>query len=175
MQGLNRWTAGVAILLVTAAAVADGERPLREARSQNGRFVLRVEPGQPGRAGRSCTATLFGESQSGRAGRRVWERALVNDAAPTHAAVRDDGRFVVTLDEYRRGGARNAVVIYGSEGELLRHFLLSDLLEKDDWPPVKVDRRELGWLTDARLAVYPSVDRAASALARYLRSLGDRE
>jgi hypothetical protein len=132
------------------AAAADEQRPLREARSENGQYLLRVEAGRPGRAGHPCEATLYAQAERGAAKRRAWQRTLVNDTAPVLAFVRNDGHYVVTLDEYRRGGARNAVVIYGAEGELLRHFLLPDLLGKPDWAQVKTGRHELNWLDGAR-------------------------
>ncbi len=132
--------------LATAAVASD--RPLREARSENGRYALRIDAGRPGRGGRPCRAMLH-DSRAERSGRRVWERMLVNETAPRQGFVRDDGRFVVTLDEHSRGGARNALVIYGAEGELLRHFLLPDLLERDDWARVKVQGEEVVWLEGA--------------------------
>ncbi|MCK4342744.1 MAG: hypothetical protein KAY37_13585 [Phycisphaerae bacterium] len=144
--------AGLAILLGTEVAAAEGQRPLREVQSENKHFVLRIEPGRPGRAGRSCQATLFKRSERNQRGRKVWERALVNDVAPMAAFIRNDGRFLVTLDEYRCGGARHALVVYGAQGQLLRHFLLQDLLSKSDWEHVKVSRREVSWLKDARCA-----------------------
>ena len=142
----------IALLMLAPAAVAapDESRPPREARSSNGRFTLRLEPGRPGRGGQPCRAALYEQAPPSANRRRVWERALVNDAAPALAFVRDDGRYVVTLDEYRRGGARHALVIYGAEGELLRHFLLPDLLTRADWSHVRSGRREIRWLNDAR-------------------------
>jgi hypothetical protein len=148
MQRLDRCVLGVAVVLAAGAAAAQ-ERPLREARSANERFILRIEAGRPGRAARNCQAVLYERPSAGQAQRRVWERTLVNDVAPAAAVVRNDGRYVVTLDEQQRGGARHALVIYGAEGELLRHFLLPDLLEKGDWAHVRVRRREVVWLKDA--------------------------
>ncbi|MEW6251755.1 MAG: hypothetical protein AB1716_14010 [Planctomycetota bacterium] len=133
-------------------ASADGERPLREAASASGSYLLRVEPGRPGREDRPCEAVLLARGGESSAERAVWRRTLVNDVAPLRAFIRDDGRFVITLDEFRRGGARHAVVIYGARGELLRHFLLQDLLQRDDWPHVRTGRRELKWLEGARFA-----------------------
>ena len=149
MSNITRCVIGVVFLIGARVAVADGPGPLREARSDNKQFMLRIDPGRPGRV---CQATLSQRSKDGQQGRKVWERPLVNDAAPAFAFIRDDGRFVVTLDEYRRGGTRNALVIYGSRGELLRHFLLPDLLEKEDWSHVRPSQRELSWLKDARPA-----------------------
>ena len=159
MRNSGVWLLSVGTLLACAAVTWAADRPLREARSKNERFVLRIEPGQPGRAGRDCRGELSESPERGRTGRRVWERALVNDAAPTQVYIRDDGRFVVTLDEYRRGGARNALVVYGEHGEFLRHFLLTDLLEKEDWKHVVVEKREIAWLRDARCAFEPNADR----------------
>ncbi len=140
------------MVLLCGMGVTSAERPPHETASENKQFLLQVEPGRPGRSGRSCQATLWQRSGKDERGRKQWERPLVNDVAPALVCVRDDGRFVVTLDEYRRGGARNALVIYGPDGELLRHFLLQDLLTKDDWPHIRVDRRALVWLDKARFA-----------------------
>jgi len=166
MRTCLRWMVGAGIGLVVQAAVAEGERPLREARSANGRFTLRVEPGRPGRTARGCQATLVDGADLNSRRRRVWERTLVNDVAPAQALIRDDGRFVVTLDEYRRGGARHALVIYGAQGELLRHFVLTDLLEKVDWSKVTVERRAVRWLQEAR----PAFDTAANEFVIQLAS-----
>jgi len=138
------------LLAVAIAAAGEDSGPLRKATSENKRFELRVDPGRPGRVGRSCTATLYEQGERSRMRRRVWERVLVNDAAPCRAFVRDDGHFVVTLDEFRRGGARHALVIYGAHGELLRHFLLQDLLDASDWTHVRVAPRQITWLEKAR-------------------------
>jgi hypothetical protein len=140
---------GVTVLLC-GVGVAWAQRPPHEVLSENKQFVVQIEAGRPGRAGRSCQATLLERAEKDERGRMVWERPLVNDVAPAIVCVRNDGRTVVTLDEYRRGGARNALVIYGPDGELLRHFLLPDLLRKDDWSHVRVDRRSLVWLDKAR-------------------------
>lgn len=148
----------LAIAFVGSDARGQNSRPLREAKSPNERFELRIEAGRPGaRTSRPCNATLL-ETAAG-AARRRWERPLVNDAAPAQAIIRDDGKFVVTLDEFRRGGARHTLVIYGARGELLRHFMLTDLLTREDWAHVKSARRAVEWLDGAK----PRFDDAADA------------
>lgn len=139
--------ANVLVFAAVAATFAETTRPPREVYSANKQYQLRIEPGSPSRVGESCTGTLF-EQRGERASKR-WERAFVNDIAPCYAFVRDDGRFVVTLDEFRRGGARHALVIYGERGELLRHFLLTDLLDAEQWKHVQAERRSVAWLTGA--------------------------
>ncbi|MGE0481052.1 MAG: hypothetical protein AB7Q17_11325 [Phycisphaerae bacterium] len=152
---------------VVLSANADDRRPLTEARSENGRFTLKLEPGKPGRkVAAAPRATLSERGADGADRARVrWERTLVNDVAPSMALIRDDGRYVVTLDEFRRGGARNALVIYGSRGELLRHFLLTDLLTRDDWRHVRTNRRSINWLTDARYEFTDTGDQLVLYLA----------
>ena len=138
-----------AMVLATAALAADEARPLREAKSANGRFVLRVDFGRATQNNPvPCRATLYAQDPNGQAAQR-WEAVLANDVAPSRAFVSDDGQYVVTLDEYRRGGARAALVIYGPDGGLLRHFLLSDLLGDEDWPHVKVEGNAVRWLDGA--------------------------
>ncbi len=139
--------------LLALPALAQVHRPLRRARSENKRFVLRVERGRPtGDAKRACRATLLERGRETRKERMVWTTKLVNEIAPVRAFVRNDGRFVVTLDEFRRGGARHALVVYGEGGKLVREFGLADLLVRADWKHVKVRKRDIEWLTGARFA-----------------------
>lgn len=139
--------------LLALPALAQVRRPLRHARSENKRFVLRVERGRPtGDAKRACRATLLERGRETRKERMVWTTKLVNEIAPVRAFVRNDGRFVVTLDEFRRGGARHALVVYGADGKLVKEFGLADLLVRADWKHVKVRKRDIEWLTGARFA-----------------------
>ncbi|MBN2447000.1 MAG: hypothetical protein JXO22_09755 [Phycisphaerae bacterium] len=132
------------------AALADDNRPLRSARSPDGRFLLKLEPGRPlVTDARPCIGTLMAKVKPGRWEKR-WSRPLVNDVAPQRVMIRADGKYAVTLDEYRRGGARNAVVVYGQQGQLLAHFGLPMLLHEDDWQHVKIRQRAVEWLEGAK-------------------------
>ncbi|MBK9128422.1 MAG: hypothetical protein IPM13_11590 [Phycisphaerales bacterium] len=143
------WSVSIVASVLASAALAHAARPLREASSESGAYTLRIEPGRVGGAA-PCEAVLLRNVEGSPRGRKLWERPLVNEVAPAIALVRDDGRYVVTLDEFRRGGARHALVIYGPDGGLLRHFLLTDLLTGDDWPHVRISRRAITWLRDAQ-------------------------
>ncbi|MFO0840066.1 MAG: hypothetical protein U1D55_16285 [Phycisphaerae bacterium] len=148
---------------LSLAASADDRRssgdhqPLREARSENGRFSLLIEPGrgkltaaatQPTRGGAS--ARLI-EGRPGSADARpIWRGPLVNPVAPRIAVIRDDGEYVVTLDDFRIGGARNALVIYGDDGRLLKQLSLRDLLRAADWREVRARGKSIEWLQGAR-------------------------
>lgn len=133
-------------LLMSPATLAD--RPLREARSDNGRFILRIDRGRPGRSNaRPCRGTLFDRGDKG--GRKtVWQANLVNEISPEHAAVHDAGRWVVTLNDFGAGGTRHAVVIYDKDGTPAKTFTLKDLLTTDDWTHVELVKKELRWLPD---------------------------
>ena len=146
----------VAAVLIASVAVAEvrDRRPLREARSEDGRYCLRIDAGRG--EYRRCHATLFEPVSEQNRERRVWRAKLANEVAPRHALIRNDGRFVVTLDEFRRGGAAHALVIYGERGKLLRDFGLRELLHGDDWQHVKVERRAIEWLPEATFAFVDS-------------------
>jgi hypothetical protein len=144
--------ASLALLMGADTLAAPEPRPLREVESSNHSFRLQIRPGRPdGDALRGCRATLYEYSSEYRQrGRARWGRFLVNEIAPEQAFIRDDGEFVVTLNEFQRGGARHALIIYGRQGELLRHFVLPDLLEPGDWPHVRVEGEAIEWLKDVR-------------------------
>jgi hypothetical protein len=62
----------------------------------------------------------------------VWEHALSNDVAPVGALVSDDGKHVVTLDNWHSvGRGSNVVAIYGPKGKLVRELGLSDFLSRE--------------------------------------------
>lgn len=59
----------------------------------------------------------------------VWAAPLVNDIAPTQALVADDGRYVVTFNNwYSVGHGENVIVIYRADGSLVRSMALTDLI-----------------------------------------------
>ena len=150
------FTLGVAsslLALLQHSTCAPPLSPLTDARSVGGEYVLRVEPGgRQGDGTRQCVGTLFHCAAGAEGERQLWRRPLVNDVAPEIARVAEDGQFVVTLDEYQRGGARNAVVIYDGRGRMLRRFRLQQLLTREDWRHVAHDKaaRAVRWLTGAR-------------------------
>lgn len=59
----------------------------------------------------------------------VWKAPLANLIAPTDALVTNDGRHVVTFDNwYGTGHGENVIVIYGADGSLVRSMMLTDLV-----------------------------------------------
>ncbi|RMF71340.1 MAG: hypothetical protein D6744_18080, partial [Planctomycetota bacterium] len=151
----RRAAALVAVALASlGGAISVGrDRPVRSVRSENGRFELRIRPGQASSsAAMPCRGVLIERDSKSRRRETRWEADLVNELAPTRAFVRDDGRYVVTLDEYRFGGARHAVVVYDDAGRLAREFTLDDLLGAEDMPNVRVDGAARIWLDGAKFS-----------------------
>lgn len=63
--------------------------------------------------------------------REVWRRALLNDVAPVSSIVADDGRHVVTFDNWHAMGlGDDVIVIYGPGGDVVRQFALADLMSE---------------------------------------------
>lgn len=82
----------------------------------------------------------------------VWKGPLANLIAPTDALVANDGRYVVTFDNwYSTGHGENVIVIYRSDGTVVRSLAVSDLV-----PPVYQQLlphsvSSLTWKNEARL------------------------
>ncbi|KEO88809.1 hypothetical protein EH31_15345 [Erythrobacter longus] len=80
----------------------------------------------------------------------TWQGPLENVIAPTHAMVKDDGRYVVTFDNwYSTGHGKNVLVIYREDGSLVRSMELTDIVPQyyKDTLPHSVS--SVNWLTDA--------------------------
>lgn len=59
----------------------------------------------------------------------VWKAPLANLIAPTAALVTNDGRYVVTFDNwYSTGHGEDVIVIYREDGSLVRSMMLTDLV-----------------------------------------------
>lgn len=140
------------------AAASAAERPLREAKSENAQFEFKVKPGRvrtpedrENTARRARGVLTHKEDRESHQGQKVWTATLVNEFAPVHGFVTNDGRFVVTLNEAGRGGAAHAVAIYDETGRLIRELSLRDLLSREDWRRVRVRRNAIDWLGGAKM------------------------
>lgn len=62
----------------------------------------------------------------------VWAGPLLNPVAPVEVLVADDGRHIVTFDNWHSvGHGENVIVIYGQGGALVRSLALTDLVSED--------------------------------------------
>jgi len=124
---------------VTPRAIRDSLSYFRD-KSHN-----QYHPGQAEKGPVTCQG-WFGVRDSGTTYRKLWERTLVNDVAPTHAIVADDGRYVVTFDNwYSEGYGDDVIVIYGDGGKLIRKFGLSDFLNPDEISQLPRSVSSISW------------------------------
>jgi TonB family protein len=64
---------------------------------------------------------------------RKWKFPLVNEVSPVSAVVSGNGDYVVTFDNWHGAGyGDDVVVIYRSNGDLIKKFGLEDLLTEED-------------------------------------------
>jgi TonB family protein len=118
-------------------------------RSPNGRYQFRVTPkalesqlayfddkvkGNPDAGARrdvqdpACRGSLARRTPE-RRWSKVWSGPLVNEVSPVDALVSNDGRYVVTFDNWHSVGlGKDVVAIYDATGRAIHTFGLEDLL-----------------------------------------------
>ncbi|WP_428968987.1 hypothetical protein ACQR50_15480 [Sphingomonas sp. Xoc002] len=97
-------------------------------------FTDKVKGREPAgqRRGAASYARGLWERRSGTTWTRIWEGRLVNDVSPVSALVADDGRYVVTFDNWHSMGfGDNVVVIYRTDGTVVRSLKLADIMPED--------------------------------------------
>jgi hypothetical protein len=108
-------------LSIPGISVADEwARPsVREYKSSNGNYVVVVEPASKGNL---PTATVYWINKDDRT--VLWTTNLVNSVAPIESLVTDDGRYVITLDDWHSVGyGDNVIVFYNQSGMIKRYSL----------------------------------------------------
>ena len=82
----------------------------------------------------------------------VWAQRLVNHVAPVGVLVADDGRHIVTFDNWHSlGHGDNVIVIYGPGGLLVRSMALTDLVPSEYKDALPHSVSSLRWKTDATI------------------------
>jgi hypothetical protein len=80
-----------------------------------------------------CKGTLY-ESIKGTPDKAVWTKQLMNDVSPSRVFVTNNGKYVITFDNWANVGYGNdVVVIYGKEGNLIKSFALEDIISSHDF------------------------------------------
>jgi hypothetical protein len=75
-----------------------------------------------------CHAKLFKKLNNSGLPELIWEKVLVNQIAPCEAMITNDGKYVITFDDwYNRGYGENVMVVYGENGELLKKYKLNEI------------------------------------------------
>jgi hypothetical protein len=72
-----------------------------------------------------CRAILYRVSSSDTL--EIWNRPLVNAQSPVQAFVANDGKSVITIDDWHQKGSIHTFVVYDESGELNREFELKEI------------------------------------------------
>lgn len=84
---------------------------------------------------------------------QVWAAPLVNEVAPVRALVANDGRYVVTFDNWHSVGfGPDVVVVYGADGQRIRALGLKDLLPQEYIRALPRSVSSLHWGGEHRLS-----------------------
>lgn len=160
----------------SVADVAPAGGPLQKAASADGAYQLVIQPGSRGSAkeerqvsdNKADAKERRGRARAtlkGRDGQTLWEGPLLNEIAPAQAFVQNQARFVVTLDDFERGGSAHAVVVYGPRGQKMLDLRLKQVLAASDWKHVQRDKKSLQWLEGATSAFNAEGDEFVIRLA----------
>jgi len=75
-----------------------------------------------------CHARLYKKTKNIGLPDLVWEKELVNPISPYEAMITNDGKYVITFDDwYNLGFGENVMVVYGENGELLKQYRLHEI------------------------------------------------
>ncbi len=135
----------LSMLLATGAARADSWAPPPTTPqtyvSSNHKFSFVLVPGKG--------TTAASGRMLGAKGAELWSTPLLNRQLPLEVLVADDGRYLVTFDDYAQSGSENAIVIY-ERGTLRARLGLSDLLTERELRNLPRSISSVWWRTRQR-------------------------
>ena len=119
--------------------------------SKNGQYKLTVQPRElsnqlnyfedavdgnenPGQAkGKRDKCIGILEKKTENSYKKKWEKELANDVSPVSALVSDNGKYVVTFDNWHHvGRGENVVVIYNQNGNLIKTYRLDEFISRTE-------------------------------------------
>jgi hypothetical protein len=156
-MSFRRWLATVVPLLVRSVCPAIVRADTWAAphtavyNSANGTYrFTTIPPGEVGnpvveRDKARCLGRLQQKQKDG-SYTTLWEKPLSNTVSPVSAVVSDSGKSVVTFDNWHHmGHGKNAVVLYGSEGKIIRELSLTDFLTQDEFFDLRRSVSSIWW------------------------------
>ncbi len=126
----------------------------RELKDQLAYFSDKVDGKEPAgqRSGGEPRARGKVERRTGATWTTIWEGPLANDVSPTSALVTDDGAYVVTFDNWHAiGVGENVIVIYRTDGSIVRSLKLADVVPADYIRALPRSVSSLWWSGEHRL------------------------
>ncbi|OHD55762.1 MAG: hypothetical protein A2Y33_14080 [Spirochaetes bacterium GWF1_51_8] len=134
------------LMFLTAAALFADKSPvpkLKKYYSANSNYCFLVLPGGDGVP---CKGTLY---QTGyKAGLlTLWSANLVNPVSPLKVIVPDNGKYVVTFDDWDSPGiTENMIVIYGASGKMVKRFSIGDFVNNKLLQDIPESKDGYAWL-----------------------------
>jgi len=155
--------AGVAVIASAAYADTWAAPSEKDVFSPSGQFRVHMTPGK-GKVGSTgtepapkpewATATLYSERGAGNS-RKLRSFSLMNPVAPLNMFLTDEGRLL-TVDNHAEVGYGKVVVLYDTNGSILKAYLLDDLFTVGERQRFVHSVSSIWW----RQAL-PSLDKAA--------------
>lgn len=92
-----------------------------------------------------CKGEFFERNEKGKLIKK-WSKKLVNEVSPVSAIISNDGKYIVTFDNWHNVGYGDHVVaIYSSQGEVIKKFGLDYFLTKDDISQLPTSVSSIWW------------------------------
>jgi len=96
---------------------------------------------------------------------KLWDKPLINTDSPVYAIVANDGKSIITIDDWGRRGYQHTLVIYGENGELIEDFELKDIspfplehyvhtISSINWRENREDRENVKYLDKDRIEIH---------------------
>lgn len=125
--------------------------------SEDAGLMVRVEPGgeNPDGTNRDRAHCRFYRYSEEKKGYEFWrEHDLVNDVRPCDVVIPDDGSFLVTFDDYFGiGTSANTVVVYNSEGRMLKRWALDDIISDAETKELPSSVSSIHWRGDVGMVM----------------------
>jgi len=120
--------------------------------SNSGKYRLTIFPASVFESGPDrlpCEAAL--ETLEGQRYVTLWRKPIANEISPSTVFLADDGRWV-TLDNWARiGKGSNVIVFYDANGEMIKNYVLDQLLTKEEINPLTRTPSTVFWRERQRL------------------------
>ncbi len=102
----------------------------RTIKSENGNYEFTIIPkNYGGMLVCSARESCYGYFLSKITGKYLWRYGLPYGLSPVFVKVANSGKRVVTIDEWgKMGYGDNVVVVYGSEGQIIKRYTLEQIL-----------------------------------------------
>lgn len=141
----------VGLLVFFACALqganADNSMPAEtiEARSQDGRYLFRVDPACESR--HQCIGRMY--VRDGKSERLLWNRPLDNRVSPRKVIVSHNAS-VITFDNWSSVGyGKNVIAVYNPSGLLVSRYSLEQLLSEEELYQVPKTASSRWWMKEA--------------------------